>query len=693
MIAHLQKLTPAALFSDIRKRSSPRTLFFSFWITLSLIAIAAERSALAELLDRNVSQVIAFRVRDLLGKSPAIDPRLKIYAFDDQMVELVGREDLSLKEWGTLFRAFAEAGAAAIYIDKLFGTPDQLASELPAFEKLIKDFPIPLITAGWLSPQAIQGRVPLDPRASTLSLEALETTEQGLPSWLQNVREQAFYGPHILLHPYLRRVGHAIYRGQGEIDPLLRVGQDAFVPHWSLLGVHQLQATQEGLRLRNPDSFVHEIPLTRSHTLAVNFLPETRLRDSTYSLRKAYLRAQEGISFAQSLQKGQIVVILPAMFTGNTDMVASPIGYIPGGYVMSSLLNSHLTAHWLKPWNYPALSLILVVGLGVSLGFIVSPGIWLSSLLTGILVIAASSLSAFAYWSWVSNSLYHILAFSSASLVVFASLWQLRTLKARTEAAHRAAMQEAAQAVQEALLPIHREYKAFRYASYYRAAEATGGDWFGLYPNEDQSRLYVFIGDVTGHGFSSALLTGTVAGGLVSQIEACLRQPAPMEQELFAMAQFINSLVYATGSRTDRSLTMSFLGFDFKEGVLTYLNAGHPAPLLARSGKVQALAARSSILGMQPSFEGQCKHLPLMTGDCFLLFTDGLWENQGPKGEVLKPRQIWDVLKRRELTPDEQVAEILRLGRLQWKDFPPDDDCTFLVLQLHSWDKLTTPAQ
>ncbi len=672
------------------------------WIILLLSAfwgLGTEGPA-ARFLDSSISAPFSFRFRSALHQDPKLDPRLKIYAFDDAMVELLGREDLSLGEWGTLLRALSDAGASAIYIDKLFGTPSQLREDLTAFETSLEWVKIPLVTTGWLTHEPIRGRSPLTQGDSDLSRADLLAPEQELPSWLQSFQKQFFYGPHELLYKLFHYVGHGVYEGQGQIDPLVRISDETFVAHWSLQGLFKLRLNSETLWVEAPKaSAPAALPLTKNHKLPVNLLDESTLREATYSLRNAYLRSQEGLSFAQSLEPGQIVIILPAMFTGNTDRVMSPIGYIPGGYVMSSLLNANLTQQWLTPWKGELLSVPLAVILGTLSGMLTSPILWLVSLGLGCFSLILGGLTAFTYAHTMSNWSYHVLAFASASLLGFVVEWHLRTLRARERSAQRAAMFQAAQAVQTSLLPADAAYPRVLCAAYYKAAEATGGDWYGLYPNPEGTRLYVFMGDVTGHGISSALLTAAVAGALARHVQECLQAPRNPQLELAAMAQFIHELVGTIGARTERSLTMNFLCFDFEAGELHFLNAGHPSPLLARQKNIKALVSRGSILGLAEAFEASPQVLKIEVGDRFFLYTDGLIENKGPDGLSLKPRSIWEVLKQ-EGTPEELKDAILKRGQAIWKAKTPEDDCTFLILTVlastaHSEERpeLTTHVQ
>ena len=78
---------------------------------------------------------------------------------------------------------------------------------------------------------------------------------------------------------------------------------------------------------------------------------------------------------------------------------------------------------------------------------------------------------------------------------------------------------EAAKTVQEAILVPPTDVPHVKTFYGYEAAEKTGGDWFGNYFHEKENLLFSLIGDVTGHGVSSALLTAAAAGATAVTLE------------------------------------------------------------------------------------------------------------------------------------------------------------------------------
>ncbi|NRA45437.1 MAG: hypothetical protein HRU09_10835 [Oligoflexales bacterium] len=47
------------------------------------------------------------------------------------------------------------------------------------------------------------------------------------------------------------------------------------------------------------------------------------------------------------VEPDDIVLILPNMYTGSTDFHSSPLGYVPGGFFIASIINSTLNGKWL----------------------------------------------------------------------------------------------------------------------------------------------------------------------------------------------------------------------------------------------------------------------------------------------------------------------------------------------------------
>ena len=116
-----------------------------------------------------------------------------------------------------------------------------------------------------------------------------------------------------------------------------------------------------------------------------------------------------------------------------------------------------------------------------------------------------------------------------------------------------------------------------------------GGDWYDVVELDD-GRVTVVVGDIPGHGIEAA--------ARMSQVRAAINALARLYTDDLAT-------VLSEAERILRHLddaylaTVVLLTIDAEVGTVTYLAAGHPAPLLALpDGSVSPLAAgRRPLLG------------------------------------------------------------------------------------------------
>ena len=115
----------------------------------------------------------------------------------------------------------------------------------------------------------------------------------------------------------------------------------------------------------------------------------------------------------------------------------------------------------------------------------------------------------------------------------------------------------------------------------------------------------------------------------------------------------------------DRFVTAVFAELELASGRLTWVNAGHPPPLLVRGARVvkQLELAAATPLGML--FERDDVVVgseQLEQGDVVLIYTDGLTEARQPGGAFLSEEGLTDFL-RREATAELPTPEMLRRFR------------------------------
>jgi sigma-B regulation protein RsbU (phosphoserine phosphatase) len=111
--------------------------------------------------------------------------------------------------------------------------------------------------------------------------------------------------------------------------------------------------------------------------------------------------------------------------------------------------------------------------------------------------------------------------------------------------------------------------QALEFQGYYEPAKFAGGDWWYYFSTEDK---FVFlIGDVTGHGINSAMMTG-VARSAISLIAADYKNTS------VALSQL--NKVFCECSLGQLNMTCFIGALDLRTGELEYSNASHEFPFI-----------------------------------------------------------------------------------------------------------------
>jgi serine phosphatase RsbU (regulator of sigma subunit)/tetratricopeptide (TPR) repeat protein len=232
-------------------------------------------------------------------------------------------------------------------------------------------------------------------------------------------------------------------------------------------------------------------------------------------------------------------------------------------------------------------------------------------------------------------------------------------------------------AVQTLILPKESSISTERWklASFHRPATISGGDWW-WYEAQSDGGVIVMVGDVTGHGAGSAMVTAIVAGCYEAVRLYAGDQDLPFR--LLAIDSMLSKLCAG-----QYWMTMGAVQFEPKTGALSWWNAaGTPMACMRNDGSVEILRAAGMPLGGgTPSFGN--KTSALAGGERLLMFTDGVIEMQTQSKRVLGMRGLIKMLEatRGEALEDARAQIVQAMDQMRGSSVQ-DDDITFVLIDL-----------
>ena len=239
---------------------------------------------------------------------------------------------------------------------------------------------------------------------------------------------------------------------------------------------------------------------------------------------------------------------------------------------------------------------------------------------------------------------------------------------------------ELAGAVQQLLLPKFKtfENKYFKLSTHYQSTNHSGGDWWWFIELQDKSVL-ILMGDVTGHGVESSIVTASVAGtcwAFYNQLN--------LENVDSAVPMILTSLNKNLWAMEDGRfwMTFSILHMSPSSRKMTWWGAGAPPIfIMDQTGKTVSHYIRSFALGTQPKIDIQCRSFDIEEKSRVFLFTDGAFEFKDKTGEVFGHRNLLRMVQdTRNLPTAEARSEIAEKIAESCGTNRPDDDITFTVV-------------
>jgi sigma-B regulation protein RsbU (phosphoserine phosphatase) len=211
-----------------------------------------------------------------------------------------------------------------------------------------------------------------------------------------------------------------------------------------------------------------------------------------------------------------------------------------------------------------------------------------------------------------------------------------------------------------------------------KTASEVGGDYYDFFRQVD-GKLFVAIGDATGHGVASGLMVAMTKASLLATDEA----------ELTTLLKKINRVL--THIDLGRQLNMSLMLLEISpldNGRVTVRASGGGIPpiyILRPGGLAEEVMISGLPLGITEQTYYTLTEFTLKPGEIILLMSDGLPETFNSRRELLGFKQLKQTLQQLDVASlsAEQILERVSTISDEWAaGYPLQDDVTLVALKV-----------
>jgi serine phosphatase RsbU (regulator of sigma subunit)/putative methionine-R-sulfoxide reductase with GAF domain len=176
---------------------------------------------------------------------------------------------------------------------------------------------------------------------------------------------------------------------------------------------------------------------------------------------------------------------------------------------------------------------------------------------------------------------------------------------------------------QSFLLQRPQEFPGLDVAFLNIPSSRVGGDYYEIIALNDREIVFS-VNDVSGHGVPASLLMAIFRSNFVFQLQR--------GGDIAATISYLNRLIAET-TEANLFVTSFSAKLERATGMLTYINAGHPSPLIVRGEERLQLEAGGTVVGMFADIEYPVSSFALQPGDMLVMYTDGVIEAENESGE------------------------------------------------------------
>jgi sigma-B regulation protein RsbU (phosphoserine phosphatase) len=239
-----------------------------------------------------------------------------------------------------------------------------------------------------------------------------------------------------------------------------------------------------------------------------------------------------------------------------------------------------------------------------------------------------------------------------------------------------------AREVQQNLLPTaNPKIKGLDIAGRSIYCDETGGDYYDFIIKEaDQdAQIGIAIGDVSGHGISSALL--------MAAVRSSLRQRSSLPGSAAEIISDVNRQLVDDIEDSGQFVTMFYMTLDPIKKHLQYVRAGHDPAIFydPDTYTFKELGGAGTALGVDKNWNVKAHTITaLKSGQIIFLSTDGIWEARNLQGKMFGKEPIYDIIRNNSSLSANEILNVMKESLKSFqKGAKIEDDITMVVIKIN----------
>lgn len=276
----------------------------------------------------------------------------------------------------------------------------------------------------------------------------------------------------------------------------------------------------------------------------------------------------------------------------------------------------------------------------------------------------------------MSASIQHLPFIQTLTNIIIVAIENKKLYKTSIQKATIQKELQLAQDMQKLLFPSNLpKIEELEMNALYLPHQQVGGDYYDvIWINEVE--MVFCLADVSGKGVAAALL--------MSNLQAALRVQLNYTQNLTEIVIGLNQLI-CENTKTEKFISLFIAKYNIGTKKLSYINAGHNAPLLLNDSQTISLDKGCTLLGIcNPLVQIEQDVLEITPHSILFAYTDGLTDTLNSQGENISIEEIQTILQNNRQSNCEFINKAMLYYLEEFKgEMPFVDDIAFLTSKFH----------